>query len=121
MWLEPAAVRRLCAAAGARRPGCIIAAPGGSAPRVSPWSWRGLSRVCRLYRGLVKLIGRQQECARIDRLLADARNGRSGTLLLRGEPGIGKSALLAYARGRAGEMETLSAVGVEAEADLPFA
>jgi hypothetical protein len=69
----------------------------------------------------VKLIGRRVECARIDRLLADARNGRSGTLVLRGEPGIGKSALLAYAQLHAGEMDVLSAAGVEAEADLPFA
>jgi hypothetical protein len=69
----------------------------------------------------VRLIGRREECARIDRLLGDARKGRSGTLVLRGGPGIGKSAPLAYALGRAGGMETLRAVGVESEAELPFA
>jgi hypothetical protein len=35
----------------------------------------------------VKLIGRRNECARIDRLLADVRNGLGGVLVLRGEPG----------------------------------
>jgi len=69
----------------------------------------------------VRLIGRREERLRIDRLLGDAAKGRSGALVLRGEPGIGKSALLAYALERAGELETLHAVGVEAEAELPFA
>jgi len=67
------------------------------------------------------LLGRDPECARIDTLLAAARRGKSGVLILRGEPGIGKSALLSYARGCAGEMFVLSAAGVESEAELPFA
>ncbi|MGK4581847.1 LuxR C-terminal-related transcriptional regulator [Kitasatospora sp. HPMI-4] len=43
------------------------------------------------------LFGRAEEQAAVDRLLDGARTGRSGTLVLRGEPGIGKSALLDYA------------------------
>src|SRR5690242_7485991 len=69
----------------------------------------------------MNLIGRREECARIEGLLGDARMGRSGTLVLRGEPGIGKSALVAYAVEQAREMEVLRAVGVESEAALPFA
>lgn len=55
-------------------------------------------------------------------MLAAAGEGRSGALVLRGEPGIGKSALLEYAAERAGaDFEVLRATGVEYEADLPFA
>jgi predicted ATPase len=64
-----------------------------------------------------RLLGREAECAAIDRLLADARAGSGGALVVRGEAGIGKSALLGYA----GPMLVLSAVGVEAESDLAFA
>ena len=46
----------------------------------------------------VRLSGREQECAVIDRLLAGARAGTGGALVVRGEPGIGKSALIGYAR-----------------------
>src|SRR4051794_32593970 len=67
------------------------------------------------------LVGRREECMRIDRLLGDARKGRSGTLMLRGEAGIGKSGLLWDAVERARELEPLRTVGVESEAELPFA
>src|SRR6185437_14642116 len=43
------------------------------------------------------LFGRENECERIDQLLAQARAGRSEALVLRGEAGIGKSALCGYA------------------------
>jgi predicted ATPase/DNA-binding CsgD family transcriptional regulator len=66
------------------------------------------------------LVGREAERARLDELLARARAGRSSALLVRGEPGIGKSALLAYARERSGGIETLSYRGIESEAELPF-
>ena len=69
----------------------------------------------------VQLIGRDRERAAIDRLLADARASRGSALVLRGEPGYGKSALLDYARSRGGDMQLLRAVGVEPEAELPFA
>jgi DNA-binding CsgD family transcriptional regulator len=67
------------------------------------------------------LLGRDPECAAIDRLLDDARAGAGRALVVRGEPGIGKSALLDYARQRAAPMAVLSAAGVQAESDLAFA
>jgi predicted ATPase len=69
----------------------------------------------------LRLLGREDECAAVDRLLDDARAGVGGSLVVRGEPGIGKSALLDYARRRAAPMEVLSATGVEAESGLAFA
>jgi DNA-binding CsgD family transcriptional regulator len=67
------------------------------------------------------LRGREREQAAIDRLLEGARAGEGGGLVLRGEPGIGKSALLAYAAGCADGMRALRAVGVEAESTLAYA
>src|SRR5215471_9890385 len=66
------------------------------------------------------LLGRELEIAHIDRLLAEAREGRSGALVLSGEPGIGKTALLDYAADRAKGMTVLAARGIESEAELPF-
>jgi len=66
------------------------------------------------------MLGRAAERERIDQLLAQARTGGGGVLVFRGEPGIGKTTLLEYARGRAWEMRTLAAVGVEVEAGIPF-
>ncbi|MEV8635502.1 AAA family ATPase [Streptosporangium sp. NPDC051023] len=65
------------------------------------------------------LYGRAAEQAVIDRLLSDARAGRSGALLMRGEPGIGKTALLDYAA--TADMRVIRGTGVESEAELPFA
>ncbi|MFE1319644.1 LuxR C-terminal-related transcriptional regulator [Kitasatospora phosalacinea] len=69
------------------------------------------------------LHGRTTETAAIDRLLDDAREGRGGALVLRGEPGIGKSALLGHAAERGGQrgMRVLRSAGVEGESELPFA
>jgi DNA-binding CsgD family transcriptional regulator len=67
------------------------------------------------------LFGRERECQALDRLLADARRGRSGALVLAGEPGIGKTALLRYAREHADGMRVLQARGIESEAEIPFA
>jgi DNA-binding CsgD family transcriptional regulator len=66
------------------------------------------------------LLGREEECLLIERLLADARAGRSRTLVIRGEAGIGKSTLLAYAVELAGEIRVLRARGVESESELAF-
>jgi DNA-binding CsgD family transcriptional regulator len=66
------------------------------------------------------LVGRATECARIERLLAGARLGTSGVLVLSGEPGVGKTALLEHAVARAEGMGVLRARGVEAEAGVPF-
>src|SRR5262249_25851751 len=67
------------------------------------------------------LYGRDNERAEIGALLDAARQGRSGALVVRGEPGVGKTALLLDARDRAADMHVLSARGVESEAELPFA
>ena len=67
------------------------------------------------------LHGRQRECAVVDELLAAARAGRGGALVLRGEAGIGKSALLDYAVGAAGDMRILRGTGIESESEFPFA
>ena len=69
------------------------------------------------------LLGREAECAQIDGLLEGARNGRSAVLILRGEPGVGKSVLLRYATARAPAigLRTVVARGLESESELPFA
>jgi predicted ATPase len=67
------------------------------------------------------LFGRDDERAAIGALLAAARASESGALVVRGEAGIGKTALLADALDRAADMHVLSARGVESESELPFA
>ena len=66
------------------------------------------------------LVGRDAERQRIDGLIAAARVGRSGVLVVTGEAGIGKTTLLEYARNAAGGMRLLTASGSEAEQDVPF-
>jgi DNA-binding CsgD family transcriptional regulator len=72
-------------------------------------------------RAEVELFGRELECAEIAQLLEQARRSRSGVLVLRGEAGVGKSALLAFAMRNASEMRILRVVGVEPESGLAFA
>ncbi|MDP9399463.1 MAG: AAA family ATPase, partial [Actinomycetota bacterium] len=67
------------------------------------------------------LVGRNEEIARIEGLIARAREGAGVALVVRGEPGIGKTCLLACARERARGMQTLSARAVESESELPYA
>ncbi|MCA2221989.1 ATP-binding protein [Nonomuraea aurantiaca] len=67
------------------------------------------------------LYGRGAEQAEIDALLEAARAGRSGAVVVKGETGIGKSALLGYAAGRAAGWPVLRTLGVESETELPFA
>ena len=67
------------------------------------------------------LFGREDEVRVVGQALAAARVGKSARLVIRGEPGIGKSALLEQAMADAGPMRLLSAHGVEFEADVPFA
>ena len=66
-------------------------------------------------------VGRERERARIDRLLQEARAGTSGALLLHGEAGIGKTALMRWAIGQATGLRVLRARGIETESDIPFA
>ena len=67
------------------------------------------------------LVGREAEVATLERLLTAARLGRSGALLVRGEAGIGKTALLAAAEAAADGFRVLRATGIESEAELPYA
>ncbi len=67
------------------------------------------------------LVGRDDECARLDAVLADARAAVGGALVLRGDPGIGKTALLDHAAARADGMVVLRARGVESEIELAYA
>jgi hypothetical protein len=66
-------------------------------------------------------VGRRSECETLDRLLEDARAGRSGALVIRGEPGVGKTALLEYAIDSAADLRVARAVGVESEMELAYA
>jgi DNA-binding CsgD family transcriptional regulator len=79
----------------------------------------------RLIRGLAEydlpvLVGREFEVSVLTRLLADARTGRGGALVLRGETGIGKTALLEEAAARANPLHVGRAAGVEAESEIAF-
>ena len=67
------------------------------------------------------LLGRAAECALLDGLLEDVRRGESRSLLLRGEAGIGKTALLEYLVESAPDLNVVRAVGVESEMELAFA
>jgi DNA-binding CsgD family transcriptional regulator len=67
------------------------------------------------------LLDRRGERAAVDRVLNQARAGSSAVLVVRGEPGIGKTALLDYAAGRALGFRVLRAWGVESEMELAFA
>jgi DNA-binding CsgD family transcriptional regulator len=67
------------------------------------------------------MIGRTDELAVIGRLLAGARAGQSGALVLSGAPGVGKSVLLAHAVDLAQGMRVLQVSGVETEIDLDYA
>ncbi len=69
----------------------------------------------------MSLLGRADYCALLDRLIADIRGGVSRSLVLRGEAGIGKSALLQYLVESASDLTVARAVGVESEMELPFA
>jgi DNA-binding CsgD family transcriptional regulator len=69
----------------------------------------------------VSLLGRADECAVLDGLLDDVRRGESRSLVLRGEAGIGKTALLRYLVESASDLTVTRAVGVESEMELAFA
>ena len=70
---------------------------------------------------LAGLLGRQTECALLDELVGAVRAGHSRTLVVRGEAGIGKSALLQRLLQSASDCTVLRAVGVESELELAFA
>ena len=67
------------------------------------------------------LLGRLPERAALSQLLDAARAGRSGVLVVRGEPGVGKTALLDWAVGSAAGLRVARVAGVESEMELAFA
>jgi hypothetical protein len=68
-----------------------------------------------------ELLGRDGEREAIGRLVSTARLGVSGTVVIMGEPGVGKTALLEDAVAGLGDMRVLRATGLEAERHIPFA
>ena len=67
------------------------------------------------------LVGRAEECELLRGLIAGVREETAGVILLRGEPGIGKTSLLAFAAGAAEGFRVLQIQGHESETEIPFA
>jgi DNA-binding CsgD family transcriptional regulator len=67
------------------------------------------------------LRGRRSECETLDGLLAAVRAGESRVLVVRGEPGVGKTALLEYVVEQASAFQVVRAAGVQSEMELAFA
>jgi predicted ATPase len=67
------------------------------------------------------LLGRKNECQVLDDFLAATREGEGGALVVHGDPGIGKTALLEYAVTSAKEFDVFRTAGNEAEMELPYA
>src|SRR6202000_113977 len=67
------------------------------------------------------LRGRGEQSAQLDGLLDRARAGHSGVLVLTGEAGVGKTALLEYASGAAAALTVVRVAGIESEMELAFA
>src|SRR6202521_5400034 len=71
--------------------------------------------------GVERLVGRQREGAVLERLLDTARNGDGAVLVVHGEPGVGKTALLEYAVEAGEDFRVVRAAGVEGEMELDYA
>ena len=71
--------------------------------------------------GGTRLWGRERECRALDELVASVRRGESRSLVLRGEAGIGKTALLEYLVQTAADLNIVRATGIESEMELAFA
>ena len=67
------------------------------------------------------LLGRQGELDVLDRMLVAARDGHGGAIVVQGEPGMGKTALIEQAVRSAERFRVLQTAGHEGEADLAFA
>ena len=82
--------------------------------------WAGPRRVDDRWREDFTLLDRRTERAAIDRVLNAVRSGFSGTLVLRGGPGVGKSTLLEYAVTAAPDLRVCGIAGVESEISMEF-
>ena len=82
--------------------------------------WAGPRRVDDRWRKEFVLLDRRTERAEIDRVLDAVRSGFSGTLVLRGGPGVGKSTLLQYAVAEAPDLRVSGIAGVESEISMEF-
>jgi DNA-binding CsgD family transcriptional regulator len=71
--------------------------------------------------GGLGFLGRSRERERLDGVLAEVHDGRSAALVIRGEPGIGKTSLLRYAARQAAGLRIAEVEGVQAEMELGFA
>src|SRR5215475_9050225 len=69
----------------------------------------------------MKLIDRHAERSLLDGVLRDVRSGQSRVLVLHGDPGVGKSALMEYVAGQASGCRLVRAAGVESEMELAYA
>jgi DNA-binding CsgD family transcriptional regulator len=69
----------------------------------------------------MKLIGRHTECAVLDRVVEAVQAGQSRAMVVSGEAGVGKTALLDYVAERASDCRVVRAAGVQSEMELPFA
>ena len=67
------------------------------------------------------LLGRETECALLDDFVSDVHRGESRSLVLRGEAGIGKTALLEYLQASASHLTVVRAMGVESDMELAYA
>ena len=80
-----------------------------------------MDTILRVSEGEIPLRGRASECAVLDGLLEDLRRGKSRSLLLRGEAGMGKTELLRYLLDSASGVTVAKALGVESEMELAYA
>src|SRR6516225_7921978 len=71
-------------------------------------------------RAISSLLDRAVETGALEDVLAAVRDGLSGVLVLRGEAGVGKTALLDWAAGQADDMQVARVAGAEAEMDMGF-
>jgi DNA-binding CsgD family transcriptional regulator len=93
-----------------RAGGQLIAEPASTLHGRAPDSRHGTS-----------LLGRRAECGLLDRLIGAVRSGESRALVVRGEPGVGKTALLDYLTGQTSGCRVARAGGVRSETELAFA
>jgi DNA-binding CsgD family transcriptional regulator len=105
----------------------VLTADLGGSGLAAGWRWPGWSGSLRLPgdRGQSEaglgLLDRETERVAIDHVLRSARDGFSASLVIRGDPGVGKTALLGYAAGSASDMRVYSVAGIQIEIGLEFA